>query len=273
MKKIIKSLALVLVTAMLLPGVAGACISHPCGCDADCYTVYPVHWEMNETSHILLEEQKTYCSNCNQLVGQGSTVPLTPGMGWEPHTFAGDTCTQCGYTKPAKKTPPSMQELQNEALNMGSDVIGKWVTIVRSGHIFREPDDDSQTMRNANENASYKVIDYQEKARDKAWFKIEFDSKEGWISAGIAQINKVDGETGSTEGLIGGVCKITYVSANARAGAGVEYHKIATVYQNETYEILDVAYASTGTIWYKIRRNNRECWVSSGISKVIEYAW
>lgn len=58
---------------------------------------YPTYYSaINDSTHILLEQQLVHCAQCGAFAGRGSDVPLSDH---EPHVFEGYECKLCGYWK------------------------------------------------------------------------------------------------------------------------------------------------------------------------------
>lgn len=263
-----------MVLALAMPAAAMACTSHPsCECNAGCYVEFPTRWERTDTSHLRLEEQNFYCRSCHKLLGQGGAVPVDGG--WEPHSIAGSThtCVLCGYERPYNppsqqtSSKPSQEQLQQKAQQQCGNCIGKWITVLYPGNVFSSPDAYSWKVKEAGVGDTFKVVDWVMNG-DRMWFGVETDGRTAWVSASIAQINEVQGETGNASVYVGRQCSITVYSGNLRSGPGQEYYKLGTVLMGERYAILAADYASTGTIWYQIQCNGVTGWVSSGMCRL-----
>ncbi len=60
--------------------------------------------------------------------------------------------------------------------------------------------------------------------------------------------------------------RIITSSGRARAGAGTEYQQLGTVLYGEKYEVLETKAGSGGLVWYRIRVNGQDEWISAGIA-------
>lgn len=64
---------------------------------------------------------------------------------------------------------------------------------------------------------------------------------------------------------------ITSSYANVRSGPGAEYTLVGCVTRGEWFTVYDTDVASNGVTWFKIWRNGRYCWISSGVTNTGKY--
>ena len=165
---------------------------------------------------------------------------------------------------------PGMKTYREAAYFLGEKIVGRWVTVKFEGDLFSAPSLMAEAIRRIHVSERFKVEGYYFPTEEEAWIYVHDDGQPAWIYAPVAQVNRVRGVTDENAEYIGKKCKIKVVSGVARYDAGEEFSKVCTVYQNEYHEILDAKKASTGTIWFKISRNDYDCWVSSGIATVVQ---
>lgn len=261
-----KTVAFVLAVALMIPGVAGAnqyLLS--CGCYSFPVLDTTYYWKQTESMHVYMENRKERCPECWTVLYEIGEMPFDKD--WEPHEFVGTRCRVCGYTK----VRPKQEELRAAALSAGSNVIGKWVTIMYAGSLHSDHSKSSYKLKDVNEEQQFKVLDWYNE-RGEVWFQVEVNNSTAWVSSSIAKINEVTGQQ-SIEGLVGGKCQITAWEGQMKTQPGAEHRQVDTVFMYEKYEILDAAYASTGAIWYKIERYGKTGWIASGLTKLLEYGW
>ena len=88
-------------------------------------------------------------------------------------------------------------------------------------------------------------------------------------------INAVELNDTELEGVVGG--KHTYISgddgkSNVRTGPGRDYKSIGVLHRGEDARFLgDTASDERGVVWYKIRWNGRDAWVSSMYTRKVRY--
>lgn len=69
----------------------------------------------------------------------------------------------------------------------------------------------------------------------------------------------------------------TYIEGNdgkshVRTGPGLDYHEIGVLHRGEEARYLgESAVDDRGVVWYKIRWNHRDAWVSSRFTKKVKY--
>lgn len=165
---------------------------------------------------------------------------------------------------------PGMKTLRNMAYFLGEKVVGRWVTVRFEGDLFSAPALTTETYRRIHVGERFKIEGYYFPNEEEVWLYVKDNDQPAWIYAPVARVNKVLGLTDETAEYVGKKCKIKVVSGVARYDAGEEFSRVCTVYQNEYHEILDAKKASTGTIWFKICRNDYDCWVSSGIATLVQ---
>lgn len=96
-------LTLILMTVLSLlplPAMADACYrAHEKACSHGSFTdyfSYNVYEQANATNHYVLEMYNRICNGCGKNLGQVQGERIS-----ERHSFSGNSCSKCGYTKPA----------------------------------------------------------------------------------------------------------------------------------------------------------------------------
>lgn len=115
----------------------------------------------------------------------------------------------------------------------------------------------------------YTILDEKTAANGREWYLISVDGVNGWISAGVAEVESITGYPSGDawEGNADRYCTIIAQSARARSGAGTDYEVIAYVYRGERYAILDTKTASNGKTWYLVCIDGVNGWISSGVTE------
>ena len=114
---------------------------------------------------------------------------------------------------------------------------------------------------------SFKVIDYQQAAGRKNWYKINYYGQNGWISASIAEVRTQYAD--KCREHVGKTIKILNGGIRVRSGPGTGYSQVESAFKGEKYRVLDCSIASDGRHWYKIKVNNIEGWISSNLAEII----
>jgi uncharacterized protein YgiM (DUF1202 family) len=93
------------------------------------------------------------------------------------------------------------------------------------------------------------------------WYKISYNSKEGWVSSKYVTVTSgstdTSGSSGTTQGTSSGSGKITASSLRVRSGAGLNYSQIGSLSKGTTVEILG---ESNG--FYKINYKSQTGYIS-----------
>lgn len=100
--------------------------------------------------------------------------------------------------------------------------------------------------------------------RGVAWYKVEFNMNNGWVSAKYA---KLEGEASAP------VVETKYVTAtgnvNVRKGAGLDFSSMGTVNAGTSLKYLnETSVDDRGVAWFKVEFKNTTGWISSKYSKL-----
>lgn len=137
------------------------------------------------------------------------------------------------------------------------------VTITETTPVLNEINAEDTKIGVAYEGDTFRVIDEQEDSGSK-FYEIEFTNNlVGWILAENAEANEVSQEEYEDIEYPDAIVRVNTTTLNVRGGHGTGYSKVATIYKNETYPVVD-SYIDvvTESIWYKIRVNSKtEGWV------------
>ena len=222
----------------------------------------------NKTHHRKVWGTDWTCSICGSWV---SGIIDLDGM--EPHSFSGNTCTICGYRRSGTSTAntlPTSEELQMEAIQlinqMGDQIIGRRAKILYAGNVRAYANRNSTVIGSVYIDEEYEVLSYDFGASNSVWLQIKHQNRDGWISASLVRISDAPGRNPWDEWYIGQTCRITTSSGRARLAAGTDYPIVEYVGRNEEYTVLDIDYASDGTLWFQIMKDGNLCWISSGIA-------
>ena len=221
----------------------------------------------NSQGHYYYCVKEPRCSSCGVPVGDYEFVFET----FEEHAFDyyGE-CYQCGYVQKSTSTlkPPSSSELQAQAYQMGDKMIGATAKCVYGGNIRQEPSEYAYRVGKIQVDDTYQILDYEVTSSypTSVWLKINYGYSDAWVSASMMQITGASGSSGNGTGMIGRVVRINVSSGRARTNPGTNYPIIEYVDEGEVYTVLDCQTASNGTIWYKIKKDENFCWISSGIA-------
>ena len=210
------------------------------------------------------------CSVCDVYIGTGADIYREE---MEPHSFSGNTCTICGYRCSGTSTAntlPTSEELQMEAIQlinqMGDQIIGRRAKILYAGNVRAYANRNSTVIGSVYIDEEYEVLSYDFGASNSVWLKIKHQNRDGWISASLVRISDAPGRNPWDEWYIGQTCRITTSSGRARLAAGTDYPIVEYVGRNEAYTVLDIDYASDGTLWFQIMKDGNLCWISSGLA-------
>lgn len=225
----------------------------------------------DETYHLYYEFSEPYCRVCGDYVGTGGDIYFEE---YEKHTFRNNTCTKCGYSRGTgnaeqEKDIPSGNELQAQAYQMGDKLIGAMAKCVYGGNIRQEPSEYAYRVGKIQADDTYKILDYEVTSSypTSVWLKIDYGYTYAWVSASLMQITGANGYGGyASGGMTGQIVRIHVSSGRARTNPGSNYPIIEYVGRGEEYTVLDSEYIN-GNLWYKIKKDQHYCWISSGITK------
>ncbi len=247
MKKI-AVVALLLTVICLIPLLASAasCPKHP---SAKVSTTVTGGYEQ----HSVVKHKRAAVDTCSVC---GDVLQSRYVFDW--HQYNGNTCVYCGYVKPAK------DELNRDALLLGSDIVNRELWVLYQADIYSGVNGSRVTTARPEEQ--YYIEAYQNDY-NSVWIQVRrTDSFNtiGWMKAENVAVSERPQQV-NTNGLIGRSFRITVSSGRGRTGAGTEFAYVETVHYGEVYTILDVANASNGVAWFKLKVSGTECWVSSGL--------
>jgi hypothetical protein len=195
-----------------------------------------------------------FCSACYKFVAAEYS--------FEEHTFSGNVCTECGYTR------PSQSNLKQEAsyLIYQNNIYNHACWVMYFGKLYASPSSSSTKLGELDFGEGYYVNDYQQTG-NTIWIELKkspSDPPVGWTTAEILSIDqkKLEGPSGYE---VGRTILITTSSGRGRADAGTEFPYLETVHYGDTYTVLDAKTGTNGNAWYKIRVDGREVWISSGL--------
>ena len=255
---------LILLLAISIPTISFAGYSH-CDYHPDAPKVWhdEIHYvdDVSDSEHRKVWCHWYTCSVCDDYIGTGGDIYREE---YEPHSFFGNTCIDCGYRR---DNTPTQDELQAEAIQRinkdGDKIIGMQAIVKHAGNLRCEANKYADSFRKVAEEESFEIQSYTF-VNGNAWLKVRCGNSSAWISASLVEIS---GE-GDKPGEIGMRCRIIVNSGRARMKADVDSPIVEYVRYNEEYRINDVAKAPNGITWFQISVDGNRCWVSSTIVAV-----
>lgn len=262
MKKIF-ALLLLFTLAFSVASVAMAgCSKHPYADDS--YHPYTYYEDWSSDHHKTFWDDVVYCGEC------GDVVSVDGGESLDAHSYYNGYCEWCGH---AQSDVPSYQELQAAAQKRVTDdpegIAGKTAIVVHNGNLRAAASQDSADLGAVITDDEYQILSYQISADNTIWLEIKHLDGTAWVSASLV---KISGDNTQDDGYaayyVNRTCKITVSSGRARFAPGKKAPQVAYVRNGEKYKILGVQSASDGTLWFQIKVDGAECWISSGIASV-----
>lgn len=254
-------LALVLGLSAASVAMAG-CAKHP---DAyDSYHPYTEYRDWSASHHKTLWDDVVFCGECDEVVSYDW------GESLDPHDYYNGYCQWCGHRE---NDVPSYEELQAEALQRITEdpegIAGKMSIVMHNGNVRAEASNESADLGAVTAGNEHEIVGYQIAEENRIWLEIKYLDGTAWISASLARISGdhvLDGEFAAV--YIGRTCKIKVSSGRARVAPGKKNPEIAYVHHEEKYVIQDAQAASDGTLWFQIKVDGTDCWISSGLADV-----
>ena len=274
MKKIL-CFVLILLFTISIPTISFAGYSH-CDYHPDAPKVWhdEIHYvdDVSDSEHRKVWCHWYTCSVCDDYIGTGGDIYREE---YEPHSFFGSACIDCGHHR---DNTPTQDELQAEAIQRinkdGDKIIGMQAIVKHAGNLRCEASKYADSFRKVAEEESFEIQSYTF-VNGNAWLKVRCGNSSAWISASLVEISgKGDDSTGNPgvdQQYIGMRCRVIVNSGRARMGAGTEYPIIEYIGYNDEFRINDVGYASDGTLWFQIMKDGNRCWVSSTLVAVEGY--
>lgn len=206
-----------------------------------------------------------YCEDCQTWLYDRSIIESAT----DQHEFEGGSCSYCGYDR----SVPTYEELQAEALQRITEdpegIAGKMAIVMHNGNVRAEASNESADLGAVTAGNEHEIVGYQIAEENRIWLEIKYLDGAAWISASLARISGdhvLDGEFAAV--YIGRTCKIKVSSGRARVAPGKKNPEIAYVHHEEKYVIQDAQAASDGTLWFQIKVDGTDCWISSGLADV-----
>ena len=213
------------------------------------------------------------CSDCNLVLQE---IQNNLHYCTDPHYFVNGVCVSCGYksqksnAQTNKTTQSERMKLMEQNMRTGRNAIGKTAVVRFKATIFANANGHSNVRGSILVDQRVTVKDYQQYDSASAFYKINYNGMEGWISVGNVEIDSKSGSQGNTASTYKSSAACSHVgrwfisyykTTNAHSGPGMSYSTISTVYPNETFQILDCKTDADGKHWFKIRNMGVDCWI------------
>lgn len=223
-----------------------------------------VYEQWSATNHKVIYGVNVECEDCDTWLDW-----YDEGY-FEAHEFSGNKCVVCGFSR---DDIPSPEELQREALQRITEkpdgIAGKTAIVIHNGNLRSAADKDANDLGAVIAGDEYEIVNYLVTDDQMVWLEIKYTTGTAWVSASLVKISggdALDDEFASF--YVGRTCKIKVSSGRARLAPGTKNPEIAYVRYLETYTILDAKAAADDTLWFQIKVDGTECWISSGLADV-----
>lgn len=263
MKKLLVFLLMLALTLSAASIAMAGCSKHP---DAtNYYSPYTEYQDWSDEHHKIYWDDTYFCAEC------GEVVSYEGGEEFEAHDYYDSGyCQWCGHFK---GDVPTYEELQAEAQKRVTEdpegIAGKMAIVVHNGNLRAAASQDSADLGAVITDDEHEIISYHISADNTIWLEIKYLDSTAWISASLVKIsgdNTMDDEYAAY--YIKRTCKIKVSSGRARLAPGKKAPEIAYVRHGEKFTILDAQAAADGTLWFQIKVDGTECWISSGLAEV-----
>ena len=192
------------------------------------------------------------------------------GRSFHLHSFSGDRCIYCGYTREGQDgyNRTNLNTLQK----LGNEIMLNSCWVMYDCPVYSDSTESSWVCDWLTFNGTdYYVGDY-EVFGDQMWVKLiksaHYGADEiGWVYAGNLYIDENSHPGQSSD--IGRPITVTASSAKVRSDAGTEFAWIATVHHGDQFWILDAKTGTNGNGWYKINVDGSEVWIAAGLTDFI----
>lgn len=262
MKKTIAFLLALILMGCCASALAG-CELHPEAEDYEQNYYFEVKpW--NENFHIYLHSFDVFCAECHAWVDGGDYEVLVE------HDFRGDRCTDCDYVK--NNQQPSPEELMKKARQrITADPAafdGKTASVIHDGNLRAQANGQSEIAGKVLPGEEYKIATWQADEKENIWLQIEYGAGYAWVSASLVEISGENALTWGGEYYIDRMCGIKVSSGRARLAPGTEYPVVGYVSYGQTYKIRDCKPAADNTLWFMIRLEGKDAWISSTLADI-----
>ena len=190
---------------------------------------------------------------------------------FEAHDFSGNVCLYCEYNRVADlPTPEALQQQALQRITEDPDgIAGKTATVIHNGNLRAKTDQNSTDLGAVVKGEEYEILSYLIVENQFVWLEVKYNIGSAWISASLVEIsgkNTVDDSY--ADYYIGQMCTIKVSSGRARLAPDKDAPVVGYVHYWEKYKILDCQAADDGTLWFQIKVDNQEGWISSGLADV-----
>lgn len=227
------------------------------------YMAGMIYEQWSSANHQVLYEVNVVCEDCN------AWLDMYPEGFLQAHEFQNNKCVYCGFSK---SDVPSYEELQAAAQKRvtenGEGIPGKTAVVIHNGNLRAAASKDSADLGAVITDDEYEIVSYQISADNTVWLEIKYLDGTAWISASLAKISGDAALYDYAEFYVDRTCKIKVSSGRGRIAPGTKSPVIAYVKFNEKYTILDCQPASDDTLWFKIKVDGTECWISSSLAEI-----
>lgn len=261
MKKVLVFLLLLTFGLSAASVAMAGCANHP-----DAYENYHPTTEYQDWSaehHKVLWDDTVFCSECGEVISNDWGEDL------ESHNFVNGTCWCCGHVE---SNGPSYEELQAAAQKRvtedGENIPGKTAIIIHNGNLRAAASKDSADLGAVISGDEYEIVSYQISADNTVWLEIKYLDGTAWVSASLAKISGDTALYDYAEFYVNRTCRIKVSSGRGRIAPGTKNPIVAYVRYNEKYTILDCQPAADDTLWFKIKVDRTECWISSSLAEL-----
>lgn len=220
----------------------------------------------NSSYHHIYCQVDVKCEDCNTWLYNLTRYE----DGLVPHDSGkGHPCFSCGYDGSSGPTTEELQAAaQKRVTEDGENIPGKTAIIIHNGNLREAASKDSADLGAVISGDEYEIVSYQISADNTVWLEIKYLDGTAWVSASLAKISGDTALYDYAEFYVNRTCRIKVSSGRGRIAPGTKNPIVAYVRYNEKYTILDCQPAADDTLWFKIKVDRTECWISSSLAEL-----
>ena len=154
----------------------------------------------------------------------------------------------------------------SEAQQLGEQAVGSMAKVLHAGNVRSSAASYADVVGKVYLDETYEILEFSRTYDGSVWYKIYSGAQQGWVSAGLVEVLPISSTNGGVmQHLVGRRVTIKVGSGNLRSEPGTASAKVGIVRRGKTYSIKDCGYDQSGYLWYKIRVDYVDGWVSAGI--------
>lgn len=260
----------------------GACPLHP---NAEVVLVPTTEYAcVDSGKHCAYSWNEMFCAECGNYLGEDK-VHITVSDS-ESHSFDSKAvCAQCGFNMSLNRQRSqidgiAINDMQMMAKAIGRSAIGGTLEVLGdSVNVRAEYNAASKVLTAAYYGDVLKIQNYALDYDGNVWYSVRVKDVTGWINANLVKVTpnpnpvvymyeteQTPAEIGAA--AIGGTLEVLDMNVNVRTDHNATSKVIASVPAGARIAILDYAEDDDGNVWYGVRVNRKNGWISANLVRV-----